>query len=128
LHRVGLACGGQCSCTGSFADANFLDDNDLNGYISGTIVTLFAVLIGIRDGRRVAAVHGMRDRVAAEAPTLPVSGTIASPHPRARSAVRKDMLLRQADDRRGVARDAQDGTREPQGSAYIMDATTDVGG
>src|SRR5580704_7701520 len=64
---VVLACGGQLLVHRYVADANFLDDNDLNGYISGTIVTLFAVLIGFVTVVVWQQYDSMRDRVAAEA-------------------------------------------------------------
>ena len=126
---VGLACGGQLLVHRFVADANFLDDNDLNGYISGTIVTLFAVLIGFVTVVVWQQYDAMRDRVAAEASDVAgVWHDAVGLDPRARSAVRRDML--------GYVKlmigeewpEMRSGSSSPKGAAYIMDATTDVGG
>jgi hypothetical protein len=126
---VGLACGGQLLVHRVVPDATFLDDNDLNGYISGTIVTLFAVLIGFVTVVVWQQYDAMRDRVAAEASDVAaIWHDAVGLNPRARSAVRKDML--------GYVDlmihvewpEMRTGASSPKGAAYIMDATTDVGG
>jgi hypothetical protein len=126
---VALACGGQLLVHRFIADANFLDDNDLNGYISGTIVTLFAVLIGFVTVVVWQQYDSMRDRVAAEASDVAgVWHDAVGLDPRARSAVRKDMLgyVKLMINEEWPA--MRSGHVGPQGAAYIMDATTDVGG
>lgn len=126
---VVLACGGQLLVHRYVADANFLDDNDLNGYISGTIVTLFAVLIGFVTVVVWQQYDSMRDRVAAEASDVAgIWHDAVGLDPAARTAVRKDMLgyVKLMIDHEWPA--MHTGHVGPQGSAYIMDATTDVGG
>jgi hypothetical protein len=127
---VALSCGGQLLVHRFVADANFLDDNDLNGYISGTIVTLFAVLIGFVTVVVWQQYDSMRDRVAAEASDVAgVWHDAVGLDPRARTAVRKDMLgyVKLMIDQEWPQMRST-GHVGPQGSAYIMDATTDVGG
>ncbi len=126
---VVLACGGQLLVHRFIADSNFLDDNDLNGYISGTIVTLFAVLIGFVTVIVWQQYDSMRDRVAVEASDVAgVWHDAVGLDPRARSSVRKDMLgyVKLMIDEEWP--EMRSGASSPKGAAYIMDATTVVGG
>jgi hypothetical protein len=129
VAAVAAACGGQLLVHRFVADSKFLDDNDLNGYISGTIVTLFAVLIGFVTVVVWQQYDSMRDRVAVEASDVAgVWHDAVGLDPRARSAVRRDML--------GYVNlmihdewpEMRWGGSSPKGAAYIMDATTVVGG
>ena len=129
IVAVALACGGQLLVHRLVGNAHFLDDNDLNGYISGTIVTLFAVLIGFVTVIVWQQYDSMRDRVAAEASDVAAvwHDAVGLP-PQARRAVRRDMLA-YVDLMIGVEWPAmRSGGASPKGAAYIMDATTDVGG
>jgi hypothetical protein len=129
LVGVGVACGGQVLVHRFVPDESFNDDNDLNGYISGTIVTLFAVVIGFVTVVVWQQYDAMRDRVAAEASDVAgVWHDAVGLDPRARSAVRRDMLgyVKLMIDEEWP--EMRTGGASPKGAALIMDATTDVGG
>jgi len=126
---VAVACGGQLALHRAVGgDTHFVEDNDLNGYISGTLVTLFAVLIGFVTVVVWQQYDTMRDRVAVEASDVAgVWHDAVGLEPHARTAVRKDMLgyvdLMIHDEWPAM----RVGKASAQGAAYIMDATTDVG-
>jgi uncharacterized membrane protein YjfL (UPF0719 family) len=125
---VALACGGQLLLHHVVKDSSFLDDNDLTGYISGVVVTLYAVLIGFVTVVVWEQYNTTRDRAAAEASyAASVWHDAVGLDPGARSAVRKDMLAYV-----NLMIDAEwpqmrSGGFSPRGGALIMDATTRVG-
>jgi hypothetical protein len=128
LFMVAFACGMQILIHSHFKDEDFVEHNEVAGFIIAVVGTLYAVVLGFITVVTWQGYNDTRERVALEASSVTDAwhAAVGLPPP-VRKTLRKDMLMYATEMANVEWRKMREGSFSPVGDELIMDATNIVG-